>query len=366
MKAVTRKFRLVARLGAMAAAALLAQQATAAGTDPGVSVTNTATVNYSVSGTAQAPIDSNTAEFLVDRRVDMSVDQVGAALTQVTPGLPGVFVEFIVTNLSNGVIDFNLDFAQLSSADGDVRGPGTTDSDDDMSNVTISVSAASDGVGTPGAGPDPVLGGPTVVNDLAEDDSIRVRLYADSPAALANLDIANLRLDATAADPASGTDLVASVTWTAGTVDNVFADTDNDGVESAADGFQAVSATLTVTKTQAVISDPLSSGFAIPGARIEYTITLDNSAGTVPATDIVIGDDVDTDVTFVADAYNGGAANVAFSGGTFCLADAGDANADGCAFDGTALTIQGPGGSPISVANGTSLTVSFVVEIPST
>jgi uncharacterized repeat protein (TIGR01451 family) len=366
MKSVTRKFGLIARLGTLAALALAAHQATAAGTDPGVSVTNTATVNYSVSGTPQAAINSNTAEFLVDRRVDVSVDQVGSALTQVTPGQTGVFVEFIVTNLSNGLLDFNLAFAQLTSADGDVRGAGTTDTDDDMTNVTIAVSSASDGVGTPGAGPDPVLGGPTLINDLAEDDSIRVRLYAETPAALANLDIANLRLDATAADPATGTNLVASVTWTPGSIDNVFADTDNDGIESQADGFQAVSASLAVNKAQAVISDPLSSGFAIPGARVEYTITLDNSAGTVPATDIVITDDVDTDVTFVADAYNGGAANIEFGGGAFCLAEAGDANGDGCTFDGTTLTIEEMSGAPISVANGASLTVSFVVEIPST
>lgn len=367
MKIMQTRFNLPARLGAIAIATLFTQQALAAGTDPGVSVENTATVDYSVNSTPQATLSSNTTEFLVDRRVLFSVDQVGGALTTVTPGQNGVFIEFLVTNLSNGLLDFNLANLQLSSADGDVRGAGTTDSDIDMSNVTISVSAAADTTPGAGDGPDPVLGGPTVIDDLDEDQSIRVRVFADTPAAFGNGDIANIRLDVTAADPTTGVDLVASGVWDPAVIDNVFADAGNDGIESASDGFETVSADLLVTKAQAVISDPFGSGLAVPGARIEYTITLDNTGGAVDATDLVVTDDIDTDVTFVADAYNGGAANISFDGGaSFCVADAADANADGCALDGGQLTIQGPAGSPISVGLGASTTISFVVEVPTT
>ncbi|MFQ5609270.1 MAG: hypothetical protein ACE5F8_03270, partial [Woeseiaceae bacterium] len=285
MKTVSKLPGLLGRLGCTAIAMLLTQQALAVGTDPGVTVTNQATVNYQVGGNNQTPIDSNLTSFVVDRRVDFTVTQVGVGLTQVAPGDTDAFVEFIVTNISNGVLDFNLAFAQLSSADGDVKGPGTTDSDVDMNNVRISVSTASDnlpGGGSPGDGPDPLVGGPTAIDDLPEDDSIRVRIFADTPIALTNGQIANVRLDVTAADPGTSVNLLESASWTPGTIDNVFAnasgaDVNNNATESQADGYQVVSATLAITKSQAVLSDPLGSGLAIPGARIEYTITIDNS-----------------------------------------------------------------------------------------
>lgn len=380
MKTVKRTFGLFSRLGMLATALLLTQQAMAVGTDPGVTVTNQATVNYTVGGNIQAPIDSNETSFLVDRRVDFTVTQVGVGLTQVAPGDNGVFVEFIVTNVSNGVLDFNLSSLQLGSAFGDVKGAGTTDSDVDMNNVTISVSTASDGLpggGSVGDGPDPALAGPTSIDDLPEDDSIRVRIFADTPLALTNTQIANVQLIVTAADPATSVSLVESAVWTPGSVDNVFAnasgaDGSNNATETQEDGFQVASAALTIVKSQAVISDPFASGLAVPGARIEYSITIDNSAGAVAAAGISISDIVDADVTFIVDAYNGGASNISFdSGASFCLADLADANGDGCTFDGTTLTIAGSempptALTPISVAAGAIVVVSFVVEVPAT
>ena len=381
MKSAIKLPGLLGRLGITAVAMLLSQQALAVGTDPGVTVTNQATVSYQVGGNNQTPIDSNETSFLVDRRVDFTITQVGVGLTQVAPGDTDAFVEFIVTNISNGVLDFNLASAQLGSADGDVKGAGTTDSDVDMNNLRISVSAASDdlpGGNSPGDGPDPIVGGATAINDLPEDDSIRVRIFADAPLSLTNNQIANVQLIVTAADPTTSADLTESAVWTPGSIDNVFANASGAdagtgfATEREADGFQAVTASLAITKSQAVISDPLGSGLAIPGARIEYTITIDNSTGAAAATGISIADLVDADVTFIADAYNGSASNISFdSGASFCLADAADANGDGCTFDGTTLTIAGREMPPtpltaIDVAIGATVTVSFVVEVPAT
>lgn len=374
MKLKHNRLGLLARLAATSTAILLSQHAFAAGTDPNTQVNTTVTVDYEVNGTGQAQL-SSVANFVVDRRVDFSVDQVGATLTQVTPGQTGVWIEFLVTNLSNGVLDFNLNAVQLGSTNGDVRGAGTEDSDVDMDNVTISVSTAADG-GTPGAGPDPALGGATVINDLPEDDSIRVRVFADTPAGITDTQIANIRLDVTAADPATGTNLVSSGTWDPDNVDNVFADdagfddAAGDGIVNNADGFQAVSAALTVTKTSAVVDDPFSSGLAVPGAVIEYTITFDNTAGSVAATNVVVNDPVDTDVTLVLDAYNGGSSNISFdSGSSFCLADntGGDAS-DACTFDGSSLNITSSDGgtNALSVPAGGSLTIQYQVTIPTT
>ena len=382
MKTVIEKFGLFARLGIAATALLLGQQALAVGTDPGTAVDNQATVNYDVNAIAQTAINSNNVQFLVDRRVNFTVSQTGVGLTQVTPGENGVWIEFSVFNLSNGDLDFNLGSFQLSSADGDVKGAGTTDTDVDMNNVTISVSAAPDGQpggGAQGDGPDPVLGGPTVIDNLPEDDSIRVRIFADTPAAFGNGDIANIRLDVTAADPATGVNLVETPGADDPTlVENVFAnasgaDGGGNATESEADGFEAVTADLVVTKTYAVIFDPFGSGKAVPGAVIEYTITLDNTAGAAAATDISISDLVDADVTFVDPpaAYDqGNGENISFDGGaSYCVADAADANGDGCTFDGTTLTLDGRDQAvltAIDVAAGATVTVQFQVTVPTT
>lgn len=380
MKTEIEKSGLLVRLALTATVLLFGQQALAVGTDPGVTVSNTATVDYDVNGLDQTDIVSNQVDFLVDRRVNFTVSQTGVGLTQVTPGENGVFIEFSVFNLSNGDLDFNLATFQLSSGDGDVKGPGTTDTDVDMSNVTISVSAAPDGQpggNAQGDGPDPVLGGPSVIDNLPEDDSIRVRVFADTPAAFGNGDIANIRLDVTAADPATTVNLVESPGADDPLlVENVFAnasgaDGGGNATESEADGFQAVTADLQVTKAYAVVSDPFGSGKAVPGAIIEYTITLDNTAGNADAEDISISDLVDPNVTFVTDAYDAGnGENISFDGGaSFCVADAADANGDGCTFDGTTLTIDGRDFNaltPIDVAQGASVTVQFRVEIPNT
>ena len=382
MKTVNEKLGLFVRLGVAAAALLLGQQAMAVGTDPGTAVDNTATVDYDVNSIAQTQLSSS-VQFLVDRRVNFTVSQTGVGLTQVTPGENGVWIEFSVFNLSNGDLDFNLGSFQLSSGDGDVKGAGTTDTDVDMNNVSISVSASPDGQpggGAQGDGPDPVLGGPTAIDNLPEDDSIRVRIFADTPAAFGNGDIANIRLDVTAADPATGVNLVETPGVDDPTlVENVFANAsgaDGSGfaTESEADGFFAVTADLVATKNYAVISDPFGSGKAVPGATVEYTIELDNATGSATAEDIVINDAIDADVTFLT-PYNGNASNIAytFDGGTtftYCLADAADANQDGCTLTGTALQLTGldettaPVVTPIDVAATATLEVRYQVEIP--
>ena len=389
MKIVLRMPGLLARCGLVATALLLGQQASAAGTDPGVSVDNRATVTYSVGGTPQTGIESSPTgnnlpgvnvpnggedtSFLVDRRVDFAVTQAGGALVQVTPGENSVFVEFYVTNTSNGVLDFLVVPTNLSSAFGPVR--GQVDSDVDMNAIRVAVSAAPDGQpggGNLGDGPapaDPGTGaapGDTLIDNLPEDDSIRVRIYADTPAALLNGQFAHVLLSATAADPATSVALVQTPGVDDPTlVENVFAygsgaDTNGNATESEADGFEVVSSALVITKIATVISDDFGSGKALPNAVIEYTITIDNTAGAADATGVVVTDVVDPDVTLENGVYNAGASNVSFTGG-FCNAD-GD-NTDGCTFNvGTgALSIAVP-----DVAQGNSIIVQFQVRIPPT
>ncbi|MDH3747807.1 MAG: hypothetical protein OER97_06330 [Gammaproteobacteria bacterium] len=384
MKTVRRKLGLLVRLSMTAAALLMGQQAMALGTDPGVDVDNTALVDYEVNGVGQTQVPSTTASFVVDRRVDFTVTRMGIALTPTTLGalavdspVAGNYLDFYVTNLSNGDLDFNLLFTQLASGFGEIYppGPGTADTDVDMNNVRIRVSSAIDPAGSPGTGPEPLLADDAYIDNLPEDRSIRVRLYADTPAALANTDVAGLSLDASAADPTGtvalpGANLLESGIWNQGTVDNVFADNGNDNAESDVDGFDVTAPDLTVAKAASIVAPGTR---ALPGERIEYLITIDNTGGADAATNISIGDLIDDDVTFVPDAYNGGSSNIVFDQGlaaeSFCNADdAGDTDGDGCSISLAPITLTIAGrnaaGDAIDVAAGAIVTVRFQVEIP--
>ena len=64
---------------ALAAAALLwsaAGTASAVGADAGTTVSNTASVVYTVNSVVQPAVVSNAADFVVDRRVDLTVTAV--------------------------------------------------------------------------------------------------------------------------------------------------------------------------------------------------------------------------------------------------------------------------------------------------
>ena len=403
MKTLARKLGLMARLSIMTAGLLLVQQSLAAGTDPGVTISNSATVDYEVNGVGQPTETSTAADFLVDRRVAFDVTRMGVALTPTDAGdtatdVPAAsnFLDFYVTNLSNGVLDFNLAFEQLLDIDGDIYGGGTADSgvapagggdDVDMANVRIRVASALDPAGAPGTGPEPTLADNiTAIDDLPEDRSIRVRIYADSPGTLANLDISGLRLLATAAapnavplpgDPAEGTNLDEDLgNDVPGEVDNVFvnaADGNGNATESDIDGFLVSSAELTVAKSAVVTDDPFGgtapTAKAVPGATITYTVTIDNTSGGVDATSVAISDLIQVlEVALVESAPGSGVATITLTPSvgapTTCNADLDGTDdtpaPDGCVFDAVPNTLEVTG---LTVPAGQSLDVSFDVTI---
>ena len=66
-------------------------------------------------------------------------------------------------------------------------------------------------------------------------------------------------------------------------------------------------------KDSEVVEDPLGqfapAALAIPNAWVEYEITITNT-GTVDATDVVVTDDIQAELTFATGRYNGGASDV--------------------------------------------------------
>lgn len=368
MNAASSKSGLFLGLGLLAAAVLLGQQALAAGTRAGTDVSNTALVDYEVGGVTQQQLSAS-ADFVVDRRVDFTLSVTDANLTSVVPGGPPAgdpdyFVEFTLTNTSNGVLDFSLALAQIAAGNSFGGNPDT----DSVDFTTVDYAVSADIVS--GTNPDPVRGGPQFVDELEADESIRIRVFGDPQLGLANGDIAGVAITAQGAEPGgAGVEggVLVDGTDDPAAIDNVFADLDGDNSETAEDGFEVVTADLAVTKSFSVISGDLGSGLPIPGAVVEYTITVVNSSTTTAADPVTISDAIDTDVTFVADGYDtgGGSQDVRIDNGgtvTLCSADASDGDADGCELTGGSIIVGGD--DSVALAAGATLTVSFQVQIP--
>ncbi len=376
MKTVKRSLGLITRLSILASAMLLGQQALALGTDAGVTVSNQATVAYDVATVTQTPIESDPAGnstagpgngnptlFLVDRRVSFTlIETSGGPTTPVAPGDSDVIASFTLTNTGNAIMDFSLSVADLAAP---VFGNA------DTTNLVNYRIRAGNGQG---AGGTPALGDLAFVDELVEEGVVEIYVFADAPITVLNGEYANIRLTATAADDvlvaATPGVLDAILVEDPGAddpteIETVFGDAGNDGFEEDDDSYEIIAAALEITKTAAVFSDPFGSGKAVPGAIIEYTITVDNTTGSSDATSVAITDLIDSNVTFQTGVYNGGASDISFdAGASFCIADGGDVDLDGCSLDGAGNLVVGNVNLSITVAAGASLTIQFQVLIP--
>jgi len=358
LKIVTGKTGLILRLGMTAVVLLLGQQAMAVGTDAGTSIDNTVNVDYEVGGINQTDL-TDTVSFVVDRRVDFTLTQLGGALVNVTPGEQNAFFDFLLTNTSNSPLDFSL---ALDDTIATVRGVSTTAS---MSGIEYAVNTL---VYTGGEA-DPSQGGPQFVDELLEDDAIRIRVWGDAALTLLNGQVDGIEIEATAGEPGAGGSEGAPLTYGVVngdlTIENVAANATGGGVEVQSDGFIVVTADLAVAKSYAVIAGSLGSDLAIPGATVEYTITVVNSSAT-DADDVVITDSIDTDVTLDLNvaAYGGEDIFVDNDGTQLTCNVENNADGDGCDLVGQDLTITDQSEVSITVAGNTTLTIQYRVTIP--
>ncbi len=361
----------------------LSQTAFAVGTASSTPVDNRATVNYDVSGVPQTLIESSPSgnstpgvgfgadtSFVVDNRVDLVVATTDVVSVIVSPGETGALVTFTVRNDGNTTQDFNLAAADL------LTGTLVFDTDTiDSTALQPFVDVNSNNVYD--AGTDT-----TFIDELAADATETVLVAATVPLTAVNLDVINVSLRAITHDAGGAGVLGALTAETAGPdtpglpVDVVFGDaagTDDttgarDGEHSDRSGYRVQSATLTITKTSAVISDPFNGTTnpkAIPGAVIEYTVRMTNT-GIVDATSVSVLDNIDSDVVLEAVVPDYTAGNVRIIDDvlgtpttTNCDADA-DAT-DGCTIVGAVLTIDPTAG--ITVSAGQTNDVQFRVSI---
>jgi len=315
-------------------ALLVPLQAMASGTASGTSITNNATVDYQVGGIDQTQVPSNDAVFVVDNKVDLNVVTQDAAAVSVSPGslfANGVYnvLRFRVTNDGNTTQDYALSVATVTTG-GAAKFVGNDAFDMDpepILNTRIFVNSVRNDLDAQVY--ENAIDTANFIDELEADHFVDVFVVLDAPLTATNGQIASYHLVATTYD-AGAAGLGAQTTetagaWVADTVQVVFADdpgsagagTDDasDGKFSDQDDYLVVAATLTVTKASAVISDPINGGSdpkSIPGAIIEYTITLANAAGAgAPATSIAVSDSLNTEITngtlaFYADGYGGG------------------------------------------------------------
>jgi uncharacterized repeat protein (TIGR01451 family) len=286
---------------AIAAAAVLASApAFAAGTASGTVITNNVTVDYQVGGVSQTQRTASDS-FTVDRRINLTVAEVGSVTTSVVPGQTGASTAFTVTNTSNAPLDFALTAAQLA---GGTAAHGGTDAFD-VTAFSLFRDVNGDNLFT--SGTDTAI---TFIDELAADASMTILVVGNVPLSATNGQVAGVRLTATAREAGTAGTQGAAITQTAGAntagVDTVFGDTAGvadaarDGAHSDDDDFTVATAALTVTKTSRVFSDPFNNTTnpkMIPGAVVEYCIAIENT-GSAAATNVDIDDSVPAQLTF--------------------------------------------------------------------
>ena len=272
-----------------------AQMALAVGTPSATSIGNTATLDFTISGVAQVPVASNTATFVVDNRVDLTVAVLDGGSVNVVPGALGMYMTYSVTNTGNTSQDYSL--------------TALADAGDDFDALNLVIFVDSNGNSTY----EPALDTATFVDELAMDTSVTVFVVGDIPLAALDAQIANYDLVVQTAT-AGGINVLGAVILAddAGIVDDpntvqiVFADaagsTDAalDGQFSALDQFLVVTVTLTVAKTSAVTNDPINGAVnpkAIPGATMDYTLVVTNT-GNAGADNVIVADAIPANTAF--------------------------------------------------------------------
>lgn len=287
-------------LGAVSALALVAMSSTpalAVGTTANTTITNSVTVNYNVNGNAQNAVIAEDS-FTVDQRVNLTVTAINTPVT-VSPNQTNRVLAFDVTNLSNSAADFDLTTA--------LRG-GTAAN---ISNIRIFRDTNGDRVLDAAE----LFAGPiTFLDEVAADATVAVLVVSDIGINAVNGDVFDVAL--TAAAHAAGTAGTLGTRLQASTganqvnaVDTVLfdgqgvSDGNNDGAFSAQGRYTVSGAVLAVAKTSRVVSDPVNGATnpkAIPGATIEYCITVANAAGAATATGVNLLDDLPVDVAYSA------------------------------------------------------------------
>ncbi|WP_420589905.1 hypothetical protein [Bacterioplanoides sp.] len=317
------------------ALSLAVVNANAANTEAGLTITNTATLNYNVNSVPQTEVEASD-NVLVDVKADFTLnrtDDTPSATSSVkTVASKNYYVvgEYLLQNTGN--TDAHFEFNAVNTADdhailslGDTSTANNANTKDD-NNAAFIVFAENDSTTGLSAG-DTLIASAAQLSLLKDSAVKNIYVAVETQNILGvNDDLfgVDLTVDLAAVDirksntPADGKDNVdtstvahnASTTVTAGSVSIVYADSGNDHVVSVSDVLRASFPDFTPNpgnpsssgflKESEVVWDPINkavSAKAIPGAIVKYTITLRN-LGSIAAVDVAVADSAPTDTTF--------------------------------------------------------------------
>ena len=296
-------------------------------------VSNTFTLDYKVGGVDQTQIDStgNETEFTVDRLVDLVVTSNGDKI--VVPGALDQTLVFSVTNDGNDIQAYELTFIEEATGTGD----DTINTDDSAASTARIVYFIDDGdgvfeeTGADGTATTYTVGGP--LPELAPDQLLWVQVTQDIPITANDEDQADVSLLANAFQSAAagGAELLADTggNTLTGLAENVLADgtgssndEDNNGAHSATGAYILVSAEIEGDKVVTIFSEDGSGcttidgtagtgGYGIPGACVEYVISVENT-GSAEATAVSVIDELPGELKFATATFGGD-----FTGGAF-------------------------------------------------
>lgn len=294
---------------ALSAAAALALTTTLASAQvaPGTVVSNTIDLSYTSGGTTISRTGAATANFTVDRKIDLNVDGLNSGgIVYAEQAANDPVLSFLVENLGNDTQGFDINVASSGSLGltYDPTGAGA----EGTYWVKISNNA------TPGAGTEVIynVNGTINAGDLPAGGKYWVHVYANVATSAASGQSRAFDVTATALNAGTNTITTAVSGQGLAGVDTVLADPGLDGREAASESLQINAPDLTASKTVAVISENIGGGFncatgspvagaasPIPGACVEYTITVSNgSTATLAATNLAITDALPANVTY--------------------------------------------------------------------
>ena len=321
---------------------LSAPVAFAEGTASGVSIDNQAVISYSVGGVAQTSIESSPTgnatpgagaptRFLVDDRVMFTVSTVDVKPVTVSPGGSGYVMTFVVSNTGNTTHDFLLTPAVQSNGTYTVwTSPSPINVIDNFDATTAQTFVEGDAQAASAGYVAATWNGnesaAAYVDELQADHSKTVYIVISIPATQVDGDASVYGLVAQAAaggavntqGAVSANDTGADDPAVVQIVLGDSAGTDDaakDGRHSSRSACEVAASRLTVSKAAAVVWDPFNLGTnpkAIPGAYIEYTVTItNNAAAAAPAAAVSLTDNLSTEISagtivFHPDSYGGG------------------------------------------------------------
>lgn len=257
----------------------------ALGTAAGTTITNSATVDYTMGGSAQSETASHSFDVL--EVIDGVVTWQDAANVPVNTPHSDRVLTLQLTNTGNGPEDFRL--AVNAAVAGDDFNPTVQD--------LYLESNGTAGLQMAGATPDTAYAGTDIA--LAADAAQLCYIVSTIPGGLAVGNIGRVELLADAQTPGAAGSAPGTVLANAGPggIDAIVGTTGADG--GAGGSYEVSFAVVALVKSIAQIADPYGGDRPYPGAVVTYRIIVD-VAGSGTAEAVVVSDTIPADMTYIA------------------------------------------------------------------